>query len=206
MAAVKMAAVGRRVAVPWLRAARWGSPEVAPSGLPIAAAWLAARTRRQAAPASFSRPKFCRGNGFGPRWVEAIGECACMWVCAWQCSQAVDKPRQADCAPRVETSESSAGKATISFRHLSARRGGTKLKLVWDFVNGDFGSFVSCKVSFVTMFRRRTTTSGSGFFLLLGTMIHVRVVSQRNKTIETKDNQFTLGARQLARQDTYVHM
>jgi hypothetical protein len=33
---------------------------------------------------------------------------------------------------------------------------------------------------------------GSGFFLLLGTMIHVRVVSHRNKTIETKDNQFTL--------------
>jgi hypothetical protein len=40
---------------------------------------------------------------------------------------------------------------------------------------------------------------GSGFFLLLGTMIHVRVVSQRNKTIETKDNQFTLDK-------THVHM
>ena len=55
--------------------------------------------------------KFGRGKGFGPRWVEAIGECACMWVCAWQCSQgAVDKPRQADCAPRVVSSKSSAGK------------------------------------------------------------------------------------------------
>lgn len=55
--------------------------------------------------------KFGRGKGFGPRWVEAIGECACMWVCAWQCSQgAVDKPRQADCAPRVVSSKCSAGK------------------------------------------------------------------------------------------------
>ena len=71
----------------------------------------------------FQQTQVWSGECFGPRWVEAIGECACMWVCAWQCSQAVDKPRQADCAPRVESLESSAGKATFSFHHDSVGRG-----------------------------------------------------------------------------------